>query len=144
MTSQPPLELKIALLHPQAVMPHKANPSDACFDLVACEGVTIEARSTGMVRLGWAMQLEEGWEARVRGRSGLASRGIEAHHGTIDHLYRKEVKVILHNLSNEPLWVEPGDRVAQMSVAPVFPVALRQVEQVEETERGGFGSTGMK
>lgn len=144
MTSQPPLELKIALIHPQAVMPRKANPTDACFDLIACEGVTIEARSTGKVSLGWAMQLEEGWEARIRGRSGLASRGIEAHQGTIDHLYRQEVKVILHNLSDEPLWVEPGDRVAQMSVAPVPPVSLIQVEQVEPTERGGFGSTGMK
>lgn len=139
-----PFQLKIALLHPQAVMPHKAHPSDACFDLVACEGVTIQARSTGTVRLGWAMQLEEGWEARVRGRSGLASRGIEAHHGTIDHLYRKEVKVILHNFSNQPLPIEPGDRVAQMSVARVEPVALLQVEQVEETERGGFGSTGLR
>lgn len=143
MIDLPKLELKISLLHPQAVMPKKANPSDACFDLAACEGLTIEPGATGLVRLGWAMQLEEGWEARVRGRSGLASRGIVAHHGTIDHLYRLEVKVILHNLSADPFWVEPGDRVAQMSVAPVYPVALVRAE-VEETDRGGFGSTGVR
>ena len=139
----PHLELKISLLHPQAVLPVKAHPSDACFDLTACEGVTIEPGATGLVRLGWAMQLEEGWEARVRGRSGLASRGIVAHHGTIDHLYRQEVKVILHNLSGDPFWVEPGDRVAQLSVAPVYPVTLVRAE-VEETGRGGFGSTGLR
>jgi dUTP pyrophosphatase len=143
MTNLPSLELKISLLHPQAALPEKANPSDACFDLTACEGLTIEPGGTGVVPLGWAMQLSEGWEARVRGRSGLASRGIVAHHGTIDHLYRLEVKVILHNLSGEPFWVEPGDRIAQMSVAPVYPVTIVQAE-IEETERGGFGSTGVR
>lgn len=143
MTSLPSTTLKIQLLHPEAALPKKANPSDACFDLTACEGVTIDAGGTGLVRLGWAMQLEEGWEARIRGRSGLASRGILAHHGTIDHLYRLEVKVILHNLSSEAFWVEPGDRVAQMTVAPIYPVTLVEAT-VEETERGGFGSTGTR
>lgn len=139
----PHLFLKISLLHPQAALPKKANPSDACFDLTACEGLNIDPHSTGVVRLGWAMQLEEGWEARVRGRSGLASRGILAHHGTIDHLYRQEVKVIIHNLTTEPFWVEPGDRIAQMTVAPVYPVSVVAAE-IEQTERGGFGSTGTK
>lgn len=143
MSTLPNLTLKISLLHPQAAPPRKANPSDACFDLTACEGLTIEPGATGVVPLGWAMQLEEGWEAQIRGRSGLASRGILAHHGTIDHLYRLEVKVILHNLSSEPFWVEPGDRVAQMSVAPVYPVILAEAE-VEPTDRGGFGSTGIR
>ena len=143
MTSLPSTTLKIQLLHPEAALPKKANPSDACFDLTACEGVTIEPGGTGLVRLGWAMQLEEGWEARVRGRSGLASRGILTHHGTIDHLYRLEVKVIMHNLSAEPFWAEPGDRIAQMTVGPVYPVTLVEA-QVEETERGGFGSTGTR
>lgn len=142
MNSLPETTLAIELLHPQAKMPHKANPTDACFDLTACEGITIEPGQTAQVRLGWAMQLELGWEARIRGRSGLASRGIVAHHGTIDHLYRLEVKVILHNFSPEPFWVEPGDRIAQMTVAPIYPVTL-VAAKVEPTERGGFGSTGI-
>jgi dUTP pyrophosphatase len=142
MSTLPKLELKISLLHPAAVLPRKANPSDACFDVSACEETAIEPGATGLVRLGWAMQLEEGWEAVLRGRSGLASRGILAHHGTIDHLYRLEVKVILHNLSGQPFLVRPGDRVAQMAVAPVFPLSIVQAEIVQ-TERGGFGSTGI-
>jgi dUTP pyrophosphatase len=142
MPSLPSLTLKISLLHPQASLPRKAHPSDACFDVTACQALTLEAGATGLVRLGWAMQLEEGWEARLRGRSGLASRGIVAHHGTIDHLYRQEVKVILHNLSGEPFWIEPGDRIAQLTVAPVHPVVV-VAATIEETERGGFGSTGI-
>ncbi len=143
MAKIPQTTLRIELLHPQASLPRKANPTDACFDLAACEGITIEAGATAQVRLGWAMQLEQGWEARVRGRSGLASRGIVAHHGTIDHLYRLEVKVILHNFSGETFWVEPGDRIAQLTVAPIYPVELVEAK-VESTERGGFGSTGVR
>jgi dUTP pyrophosphatase len=95
-----------------------------------------------MVPLGWSMQLQVGWEARIRGRSGLASRGVVAHHGTIDHLYRKEVKVILHNFSGTDFVVEAGDRIAQLTFAPVYPVRLEQGE-VQMTARGGFGSTGV-
>lgn len=141
MQNLPTLQLKIELLHDRASLPRKANPSDACFDLAAGEEATIAARSTGMVGLGWAMQLEEGWEARIRGRSGLASRGIEAHRGTIDHLYRKEVKVILHNATDTDFSIQAGDRVAQMSFAPIFPVSIEEAK-VEATARGGFGSTG--
>lgn len=143
MDSRPQTALRIELLHPLASLPQKANPTDACFDLSACEGYTIEAGSTVKVRLGWAMQLEHGWEAQIRGRSGLASRGILAHHGTIDHLYRQEVQVILHNLSGEKFLLEPGDRIAQLTVAPVYPVCLVEAK-VEPTERGGFGSTGLR
>lgn len=142
MNELPKLQLKIELLHPQATLPKKAHPSDACFDLSASAALTLEPGTTGLVPLGWAMQLEEGWEAQIRGRSGLAARGIVAHYGTIDHLYRQEVKVILHNLSPEPLHIQPRDRVAQMTLAPVYHVTLVQAE-VEPTARGGFGSTGL-
>lgn len=96
-----------------------------------------------MVSLGWAMELEPGWEAVIRGRSGLASRGVLCHGGTIDHLYRQEVKVIIHNFSGAPLEVAPGDRIAQLTFAPVYPVKLN-ASKVEITERGGFGSTGVQ
>lgn len=141
MLSLPQLNITIELLHKKACLPHRAHPTDACFDLTACENLEIAVGATGLARLGWAMELEGGWEARIRGRSGLASKGILAHHGTIDHLYRKEVKVILHNFSSESFKIKAGDRIAQLSFAPVYPVTLAG-GQVTLTERGGFGSTG--
>lgn len=143
MNCLPTLQVTIELLHPDARMPQKANPTDACFDLKACRATTIAGGATGLVELGWSMQLEQGWEALIRGRSGLAARGIVAHLGTIDHLYRQEVKVILHNFSGGEFRVEVGDRVAQLTFAPVYPVKLTS-GQVETTSRGGFGSTGMR
>lgn len=99
------------------------------------------------VPTGLALALPAGYEGQVRPRSGLALRhGVTLLNapGTVDADYRGEVQVILINLSNEPFTLRRGDRVAQLVVAAVSPVALQEVEVLEETSRGGngFGSTG--
>ncbi len=83
----------------------------------------------------------------MRPRSGLALRhGITLllSPGTVDADYRGEVKVLLVNLSREPFTLRRGDRIAQLVVSPVSPVALGEVALLDATERGegGFGSTG--
>ena len=133
--------VKIERRHPRAQMPKKANETDACFDLMCVEGSRLEPDETRMLDTGIAIQMEPGWEAQVRGRSGLASRGIVVHPGTIDHLYRKSIQVLVHNLSGRPYIVQPGDRIAQMKISKVWNVELLE-GPVEETSRGGLGSTG--
>ncbi len=130
------------LFHERALLPKRAHETDACFDVYACAPQTLEAGAVGIVKLGWGLQLPVGWEAQLRGRSGLASRGIWCHFGTIDHLYRLEVGAILANLTERAFHIQPGDRVAQLAFAPVFPVRLEPTI-LEPTERGGFGSTGL-
>lgn len=133
--------LIIERVSPAAVAPRKANPSDACFDLfapVACQVLPGERAAVGT---GWLMQIEEGWEVQIRGRSGLGKRGIEVHFGTIDHLYRQEVKVLVHNASGQVWEVAAGDRIAQMKLARVWEVEIVE-GTVEPTDRGGLGSTG--
>lgn len=127
--------------HPRAQLPRKAHDTDACYDLIAVEGGRIEPDETRTLDTGIAIQLEPGWEAQVRGRSGLASKGIVIHPGTIDHLYRKTIRVLIHNLSGRPYIVQAGDRIAQMKVSRIWNVALEE-GAVEETGRGGLGSTG--
>ena len=100
-----------------------------------------------MIPTGLYIALEEGTEAQVRPRSGLAAKhGISVLNapGTIDADYRGEVKVILVNLSNEEFTINPGERIAQMVVARYEKVEWDEVEVLDETERGagGFGSTG--
>jgi len=99
------------------------------------------------VPTGLALGLPPGYEAQVRPRSGLALRhGITLliSPGTVDADYRGEVKVLLVNLSREPFTLQRGDRIAQLVVAPVAPIALWEVEVLDTTVRGegGFGSTG--
>ncbi len=136
-----PIKVGIQLFSSEASKPCRAHPSDSCFDLKASAAVSLEAGGIGLVPLGFGLELPEGWEAQIRGRSGLASRGIWCHFGTIDHLYRQEVKVILVNLTDSAYQIQIGDRVAQMTFAQVPSVSLVEVE-LESTSRGGFGSTG--
>ena len=117
-----------------------ANPADAPIVLQPVQRVLVP---TGLV-----MQLEPGFEAQVRPRSGLAFKhGVTVLNapGTIDADYRGEVQVLLVNLGSEPFTVTRGMRIAQMIVAPIIQVKPCEVEQVDETPRaaGGFGSTGL-
>lgn len=128
--------------HPDAHLPAKANATDACHDLALATPVTLPPRSTTIVDLGLALQLEDGWEAQVRGRSGLATQGIVVHPGTIDHLYRQPLKVIIHNITESARAFDAGQRIAQLKIERVWTVHLREGE-VAPTTRGGLGSTGL-
>ncbi len=142
----PPLpfdtHVRVERRHPSAVLPSKANPTDACFDLAVPVEVTLKARTTAVVDLGIGIELEEGWEMQIRGRSGLATRGLVVHPGTLDHLYRQNVKLIVHNLADQEVSFPPGARLAQMKLERVWHVDLVEAP-VTPTPRGGLGSTGV-
>lgn len=128
-------------------LPEYATPASAGVDLRASDGCVIPPGGRALVPTGLRIALPEGYEAQVRPRSGLALRhGVTLPNspGTIDADYRGEIGVILMNLGQEPFIVEPGDRIAQMVVAPVARVAWSEAEALDATERGegGFGSTG--
>jgi dUTP pyrophosphatase len=96
---------------------------------------------------GLRLELPPGWEAQVRPRSGLAlEKGITCLNtpGTIDSDYRGEVRVILVNLGQESATIEPGERIAQLVVAPTSRARFLATDTIGETVRGngGFGSTG--
>ncbi len=100
-----------------------------------------------LVPTGFAMALPDGFEAQIRPRSGLAVKhgiGIINAPGTIDADYRGEVKVALINLSQEPVTLKRGDRIAQMVIQQVYQARINVVQQLDDTDRsaGGFGHTG--
>ncbi len=134
-------KVKVQLVDKGAQMPRKAFPGDACYDLyMPCEAM-LKAGQTALFDLGIRLEIPSGWEAQIRGRSGLAKRGVFVHFGTIDHLYRKNVGVIIFNSTAEDVSFARGDRVAQMKLDRIWEVELGE-GVVEDTERGGFGSTG--
>jgi len=96
---------------------------------------------------GLRMAVPDGYEAQMRPRSGLAAKhGITITNspGTIDSDYRGEIKAILQNTGDEVFTVEPGDRIAQLLIAPVVRARLDFRADLDDTARGdgGFGSTG--
>lgn len=146
------MQLRVLRLHPRASLPRYATDGAAGLDLTACldAPLALPAGGTASVPTGIAIALPPGHEGQVRPRSGLAARhGVTVLNapGTIDEDYRGEVRVLLVNLGPEEHLVEPGDRIAQLVVAPVTRVAVEEVADaggLGATERGdgGFGSTG--
>jgi dUTP pyrophosphatase len=133
-------------------LPRYETPGAAGMDLMAaCPAdvpVVLAPLERKLVPTGLVIQLEQGYEAQVRPRSGLALKhGVTVLNapGTIDADYRGEVQVLLVNLSAEPFTITRGMRIAQMIVAPVTMVDPVEVAAVNETARagGGFGSTGL-
>lgn len=102
-----------------------------------------------LVPTGIFIELPDGFEAQVRPRSGLAiKQGITCLNspGTIDADYRGEIKIILINLSAEEQVIAPGDRIAQLVIAPVSKANWLESSTLESSERneGGFGHTGKR
>jgi deoxyuridine 5'-triphosphate nucleotidohydrolase len=103
----------------------------------------IPAYGRGLVSTGIALELPEGYRAKIHSRSGLSLKhGIEAGAGLIDQGYRREIGVILYNHGGEDFCIARGDRIAQIAIERFELPELIEVEDFEDTGRGGFGSTG--
>lgn len=91
-----------------------------------------------------SVALPEGYEAQVRGRSGLnKNHGIVVPVGTIDADYRGTIGVVIYSLSREPYKIEPGQSIAQPVICPAVQADWNEVTELDTTGRkGGFGSTG--
>ena len=142
------MTLPFKRVHPDAVLPAYAHPSDAGMDLRSVASLVIEPGKRALVPTGLVVQLPPLYEAQVRPRSGLALKhGVTVLNtpGTIDSGYRGEIGVILANFGEAPFTVGVGDKIAQLVIAPVTQPAVVETAEVEETDRGagGFGSTGV-
>jgi len=132
-------------------LPTYATKAAAGVDLKALleDPIVLEPLERKIIGTGLKIALPEGYEAQVRPRSGLAAKqGISVLNapGTIDADYRGEIGVILVNLSNKAVTIQPGDRIAQLVFAKFEQVQWKSTEKLSTTERGtgGFGSTGKK
>ena len=143
------MKVAIKKLDPAAKLPVYGSPYAAGADLCACvEGeVTVPPHATVMIPTGLAMELPIGYAGFIYARSGLASKkGLAPANkvGVVDCDYRGEVKVALHNHGDAAQTVSPGERIAQMVIAPYVAAQFFEAEELSDTVRGegGFGSTG--
>jgi len=112
------MKIKIKLIN-NGTMPQKQHEQDACFDCYANEELTIEVGKRAKVPLGFALQLPDNWEAQIRPRSGLSSKGIDNCIGTWT-LITGEVCAIICNNSDTPFEIKKGDRICQMAIRMVM------------------------
>lgn len=150
------MKVKIKKLHPDAVIPTKATPQSACYDVYApCDFTVRQGRS--VMPLGFAIELPEGYAAEIRPRSGYSSKGFAGQladseyrfnadilHGVVDSDYRDGIGAII--ISNDPraFVIRKGQRVAQMLIIKAETADFIETDTLTETNRhGGFGHTGV-
>lgn len=143
------MEVKIKKLREDAVIPTKGSKAAAGYDLYACcDDVTIiEPHKTEKIRTGLAIQAPTGYFGAIFARSGLATKnGLRPANcvGVCDEDYTGEYVVVLHNDTGQVQRINPHDRIAQLVFLPYIGVEFKEVDELENTERGsgGFGSTG--
>lgn len=141
--------LKIQKLLHNKFLPEYKTEGAAGMDLSAAisEPVTLKPLERALIPTGIKIELEHGYEAQIRPRSGLSIKhGITLINcvGTIDEDYRGEVCVPVVNVSNETYSIEPDERIAQMIISKVEQAKIEVCVELTETSRGcgGFGSTG--
>lgn len=143
------IDVQVKRLRQDAVLPEYMTDLAAGMDLCAAleAPLHLSPGQRHLVPTGIALGIPAGFEGQVRPRSGLALRkGLTLLNspGTIDADYRGEIGVIVINLGDEGVTIEPGDRIAQLVVAPVRRAVLVPVDGLDETARSvnGFGHTG--
>ena len=142
---RPDTIVRFKKLHPNAKLPTYATEGAAGMDVYHCGGKVglFPEEGPKLIRIGLAAEIPDGYELQVRGRSSLARDGIHTHLGTIDSDYRGEIGVVLQATSTVE-FIQPGDRIAQLVLAPVARARVVLAEELSDTKRGagGFGSTG--
>lgn len=141
-------------LHPAAKPPTQAHDgADAGYDLYALDDpdthywMPLHPGHRRLFRTGIALSLPKGYFGCICDRSGNAlKRGLHVLGGIVDSGYQGDVGVILLNTSQDAVWVEAGERIAQLIIKRHESVEFIDVgdSPLEQSARGasGFGSTG--
>ena len=138
-------DIKVKLLHPNAVLPIKASAGAAGYDLHSTQNITISPGEQKTVSTGIALEIPNGYHGQLHVRSSFAVKHrmrVEA--GLIDHDYRGEIFIVMSNNGNDTLELSKGDRVAQLTIVKDPMCTIEEADNLTETHRndGKFGSTG--
>ena len=148
--SKQTVQLKIVRPQMQERLPRYATQGSAGLDLHACieRELILQPGQTELIPTGIAIHLADAnLAAMILPRSGLGHKhGIVLGNlvGLIDSDYQGQLMVSVWNRGQDSFTIEPGERIAQMVIAPYAQAVMAEVEALDETERGsgGFGSTG--
>ena len=146
--TQEHITLPIVRLDPSIELPSYAYAGDAGLDLRSSEDVVLRPFERRLISTGLAIAIPDGYAGFVQPRSGLAfKRGLSMANtpGLVDAHYRGELKVCAINLDPaEDIVISKGERIAQLVIQRVPTVSLKELDELDQTNRGaaGFGSSG--
>ena len=139
------MNIKVKKLSEDAIIPTRANSTDAGLDLYSTQDLIVLKKTRAMIRTNISLEIPEGYYGRIAPRSGLAwKHGIDVFAGVVDSSYRGPINVILYNSCANDFKISKGDRIAQLIIEKHYNFPIEVVEELSDTNRGsgGFGSTG--
>ena len=142
------MRLRIRRLDPTIDLPTYGTGESAAFDLTAAGDLTVAPGRIALVPTGLVIEVPHGHVLAIVARSSTPlKRGLLVANGVglIDPDYAgptDEVRIQVLNVTDVPVEIRRGDRLAQGLVLPAPQVEWEEVETLRETARGGFGSTG--
>ena len=145
------VKVLIKKIDPSVELPSYKTEGASGMDIMAFlkKPIEIKPKTSSVISSGLLVAFSEDYEIQIRPRSGLAAKNnisVLNTPGTIDSDYRGEIGVILINLSNHKVVVEPNERIAQMVISKHEQAVWKETESLKNSVRGagGFGSTGKK
>ncbi|HUT86251.1 MAG TPA: dUTP diphosphatase [Elusimicrobiales bacterium] len=137
-------EILVKKLNEDAKLPNRAHENDSGADLFTLCDITIMPHMSTKIPTGICIALPEKTSGLVWGKSSLESKGLKVVAGLIDAGYRGEVLVCMFNLTNEPIKLTKGQKIAQLLVMPTYYPKFKTSDTLPDSNRGegGFGSTG--
>lgn len=142
------MRVKIRRLDPTIGLPEPASGGAAGFDLASSVDVEIPPHGIRLVGTGLVIAVPDGHFLGIFARSStplkkglMVANGV----GVVDADYcgpADEIKIQVLNITDAPVAVARGDRLAQGIVLPCPRVAWEEVSAIAAPTRGGFGSTG--
>ena len=142
------MRLRIKRLDPEIGLPLPATNGAAGFDLAAADDVEVPPHAVRLIGTGLVIAVPDGHFLGIFARSSTPlKRGLIVANGVgiIDADYcgpTDEIKIQVLNVTDAPVRVARGDRLAQAIVLPAPRVEWEEVEEMVVPSRGGFGSTG--
>lgn len=142
------MQVSIQRIDATLPLPQYASAGAVGFDLVTRENTTIEPGKIGLVPGNVVVKVPEGYALLLIPRSSLPrKKGLVCPHsiGVIDQDYhgkKDELMVQVQNITDQPVTVERGERIAQGLFVKVDRAEWQEVDSHNAENRGGFGSTG--
>ena len=134
--------MRFIVLEP-GMEPYRKHTDDAGYDLKSRINVNVFPGKTEKIPAGLVVEIPWGYAGLIRARSSSTLKGLDIH-GTIDSGYRGEIFLLTNNLTDSPIEIKAGERIAQLVVVPCLAETIELVDELPDSQRGigGFGSTG--
>ena len=142
------MNVRITRIDKTLPLPRYETGGSVGFDFIVREDTIIAPKTVALVPGNVIVGTPAGHMLMVTLRSSTPrKKGLIIPHGlgVIDHDYcgpHDEIKIQVYNVTDKPVTVLRGDRIAQGIFVKIEKVGWEEVASIKEESRGGFGSTG--